>query len=176
VAAEAFTLLDGIALVAGAAISSVHLRQATPAGTLGGAGWVLIWLTFSGVALTATGPFLVLIRHVSARPGTPARLGDLLWALLGAPWVLSAVSRIVGESGRRGGEPSDQFYGFVLIAGLGLASLTTLAIVWSRWVMVPPGATDEEEPGGWTHRIGLAVAVAWPIQCGLAMIVMGSPG
>lgn len=170
-----FTLLDGIALVAGAAIASVHLRQATPTGELGGAGWALIWLTFCGVALTASGPFLAMIRRFSGRPGTPARLGDRLWALLGAPWVVAALSRIVGESAHRGGELSGQLYEFALVTGLGTASLVTLAVVWSRWVMVPPGAEAEEEPSGWTHRIGLALAVAWPMQCGLGMIVLGSP-
>ncbi|QDV37249.1 hypothetical protein [Tautonia plasticadhaerens] len=171
-----FTLLDGIALVAGAAIASVHLRQATPGGGLNPAGWVLIWLTFCGVALTASGPFLTLIRRFSGRPRTPARLGDHLWAMLGAPWVVSALSRIVGESGRRGGGLPDQLYELALVAGLGAASLVTLAVIWSRWVMVPPGADPETEPSGWTHRVGLGLAVAWPMQCGLGMIVLGSPG
>ena len=55
--------------------------------------------------------------------------------------------------------------------------LVTMAVVWSRWVMVAPrGSLDEEESGGWSHRVGLALGVAWPLQCGLGMIVLGAPG
>ena len=35
---------------------------------------------------------------------------------------------------------------------------------------------DTVEGRGWTHRVGLTLAVAWPMQCGLAMVVLGSPG
>ena len=90
--------------------------------------------------------------------------------------MLAALARIVAEHGRDGEVLAGQLYGFALIIGLGVATLTTLAIVWSRWVMVPPGAIGEEEPGDWSHRIGLSLAVAWPLQCGLGMVVMGTPG
>ena len=106
------TLLDGVALVAGAAIASVHLRGGRPARDLPGAGWALIWLTFAGVALTASGPFLRAIRRLSGRPGTPPRLGDRLWALLGAPWVLAALPKIVGD-----GDGAADLYGLTLSAG-----------------------------------------------------------
>ena len=174
------SLLDGIALVAGAAIAGVHLKRAAASG-LDGAGWVLLWITFSGVALTASGPFLAAIRRLSGRPGTPPRLGDRLWTLLGSPWVLAALPRIAADGGRRapivgsGSLPAD-LYSFSLTAGLGVAMIVAMAVVWSRWVMVAPGRVDlEEEAGGWSHRIGLALGVAWPLQCGLGMIVLGAP-
>lgn len=169
-----FTLLDGIALVIGAAIASVHLRQAAPTEAMSGAGWVMMWLTFSGIALTASGPFLSLIRWISGRPGTPARLGDRLWLLLGTPWVVAALPRIVAGPGREGEDLIGQLSEFALVTGLGVATLVTLAVVWSRWVMVPPDAPGEGGAGSWTHRVGLSLAVAWPLQCGLGMVVMGS--
>lgn len=171
-----FTLLDGIALVAGAAIASVHLREAAPEEELAGAGWVLMWLTFGGIALTASGPFLALIRHFSGRPGIPVRLGDRLWVLLGIPWVLAALSLILVNPRREEGPLADQLYEFSLTIGLGLASLITLVMIWSRWIMVPPEAKMVEERCGWTHKFGLTLAVAWPIQCGLGMVVLGSAG
>ncbi|RUL89707.1 hypothetical protein [Tautonia sociabilis] len=169
------TLFDGIALVAGAAIASVHFRQAIPGGELAPVGWALLWLTFAGVALTASGPFLAAVRRLSGRPGPPCRLGDRLWALMGAPWVLAALSR-VASAPPPGGEGGDPLYELVLVAGLAVASVSALAIVWARWVMVPPGAREVEEPGSWSHRIGLALGVAWPVQCGLGMVVLGAQG
>lgn len=174
-ARSGFTLLDGIALVMGGAIASVHLRQATPSGSLSGAGWAMIWLTFSGVALTSAGPFLTLIRTISGRPGTPQRLGDRLWTLLGAPWILGAIPRIVSSSDPKGNEFATQLQDFLLATGLGIATLVTVAVIWSRWVMVPSEGIREQESESWTHRLGLVLAVAWPLQCGLGMVVMGTP-
>lgn len=173
-----FTLLDGIALVIGAAIASVHVKQAAPTDPLTGTGWVMMWLTFAGVALTASGPFLALIRRLSGRPGTALRLGDWLWVLLGAPWGLAAIPRIV--TGARNDEQHDlarQLYDVFLITGLGAASLVTLVIVWARWVIVSPNAPDESlrTSGSWTDRIGLTLAVAWPLQCAFGMVVLGTP-
>ncbi|WP_152052203.1 hypothetical protein [Tautonia marina] len=176
--AAGFTLLDGIALVIGAAIASVHLKQAAPPDPLTGTGWVMMWLTFAGVALTASGPFLAWIRRRSGRPGTSLRLGDWLWVLLGTPWALAAIPRIV--TGARNDEQHDlarQLYDVILISGLGAASLVTLVIVWARWVIVPPNPPDvgQGTSGSWTERIGLTLAVAWPLQCAFGMVVLGTP-
>jgi hypothetical protein len=173
-----FTLLDGIALVIGAAIASVHLKQAAPPGPLTGTGWVMMWLTFTGVALTASGPFFALIRRISGRPGISPRLGDWLWVLLGTPWVLAAIPRIVTGSRNQGERDlARQLHDIVLATGLGVSTLVTLAILWARWVMVTPSPVPEgrEESDSWTDRIGLTLAVAWPIQCALGMVVMGTP-
>src|SRR5207249_1319831 len=84
--ADGFTLLDGAALVTGAAVASVHIREAIADGHLLGPGWALAWLSFAGIALTAAGPFVFLLRRLGRRPPGYPRIGDRLWALLGGPW------------------------------------------------------------------------------------------
>ena len=56
---DGFRVLDGVALVMGAAVASVHIRGIIR-DDLTGFGWALVWCTFTWVSLTATGPFLVL--------------------------------------------------------------------------------------------------------------------
>ncbi|WP_169981168.1 hypothetical protein [Tautonia rosea] len=98
--------------------------------------------------------------------------------LLGTPWVLAALPQIVAGSRDKGKRDfSVQLYEVTLVAGLGFATLVTLAIVWARWVMVPSESIDEdqEKSRSWTHRIGLTLAIAWPLQYALAMVVIGTP-
>jgi hypothetical protein len=162
------TLVDGAALVTGAAVASVHIRGAVPIG-LPGAGWVLVWLTFAGVAVTAAGPFVFLGRRFGRRtPGYP-RVGDLLWALLGLPWLLTGVVRTASPGVPR----RDDLVATGLSFGLGIASLVSLAVVWSTWVLVPPDQVKREVPTPWTNRMGLILAVAWPLQCGFGLVVVG---
>src|SRR5436309_524433 len=52
-----FSVLDGAAIVTGAAVASIHIRRVIR-DDLAAPGWVLIWGTFAWVALTAAGPFL----------------------------------------------------------------------------------------------------------------------
>ena len=85
----------------GSAIASVHMLRVIRSG-LSPAGWIMVWLTFSCVALTAAGPFIFLARRYSRRlPGYP-KVGDWLWALLGVPWVITAIieSVVPGEDPR----------------------------------------------------------------------------
>ena len=85
-----FSVLDGVALVMGSAIASIHTLRVMRS-DLTGAGWVMLWLTFTWVAVTATGPFLFLARRFARRlPGYP-KIGDRLWAMLGLPWLVTAV-------------------------------------------------------------------------------------
>ena len=48
-------VLDGVALVMGSAIASVHILRIMRSG-LTAAGWVMVCLAFAWVALTAAGP------------------------------------------------------------------------------------------------------------------------
>ena len=95
----------------------------------------MVCLTFAWVALTAAGPFIFLARRYRDRlPGYP-RIGDRLWAMLGLPWLVTAViqSALPGEDPRQ-----NPLFSTTLGVGLALACLIALAVVWSTWVMVPP--------------------------------------
>jgi hypothetical protein len=165
-----FTVPDGAALVIGAAVASVHVRGAVPAGPLDGAGFVLLCVTLSGVALTAAGPFLYLFRRYVRRPAGYPRPGDRLWLLLGLPWLATVPLRVDSSGlGARSG-PGD-LYPLALGLGTVAASLTALSVVWTTWVLAPPDRPSPKGPSPWTDRVGLVLAVAWPLQCGFAMVV-----
>ncbi len=161
------SVLDGAAMVMGSAIASIHALRIMR-GDLTGPGWVMLWLTFAGVAITATGPFLYLARwYVRRLPEAPG-IGERLWAMLGIPWLLTAVIQsATGPAPRQG-----PLFAATLVVGLGLTSLTALGTVWTTWVMVSPEQAARVEVGPWTNRIGLVVAIAWPIQCGLGLVVL----
>jgi len=165
---RAINVLDGVALVMGSAIASVHMLRVIRSG-LSPAGWIMVWLTFSCVALTAAGPFIFLARRCSHRlPGYP-KVGDWLWTLLGVPWVITAII----ESVVPGEDPChNPLFDTTLIISLALSCLIALVVVWGTWVMVTPEQAARIEGAPWTNRVGLILAVAWPIQCGLGMVVL----
>jgi hypothetical protein len=163
-----FRVLDGAALVMGSAIASIHTLPVMRS-DLTGAGWIMIGITFTWVAVTATGPFLYLARRFAHRLANYPKIGDRLWALLGIPWLATAVV----QSAAPGSEPRHNYlFTTTLSVGLGLACLITLGVVWSTWVMVPPEQAARVEASPWTNRVGLILAIAWPIQCGLGMVVL----
>ena len=84
---------------------------------------------------------------------------------MGAPWVLAALLQAVA--------PGGSLASIVLAGGLAVASLIAVYEVWSTWVMVPPEQARKVEAGPWTSSVGLGLAIAWPIQCGLGMVVLG---
>src|SRR4051794_38293304 len=89
-----FSVLDGVALVTGAAVASVHIRgviRVTDHPGIDGFGWVLVWGTFAWVAVTAAGPFVFLVRRFARRISDYPKVGDQLWAVLGLPWLSTAV-------------------------------------------------------------------------------------
>jgi hypothetical protein len=163
-----FSVLDGVALVMGSAIASIHSLRVIR-GDLTAGGWFLLGMTFTGVAITATGPFLYLARRFARKlPGYP-KIGDRLWSVLGLPWLLTAVI----QSAASGTEPrQDSLFTLTLGVGLGLACVIALGVVWSTWVMVPPEQASRVAGSPWTNRVGLVLAIAWPIQCGLGLIVL----
>jgi hypothetical protein len=85
-----FNVLDGAALVMGSAIASVHILRIIRSG-FSGAAWIMVWMTFTWVAITATGPFIFLGRRYSRRLPSYPKIGDKLWALLGLPWLITAL-------------------------------------------------------------------------------------
>jgi hypothetical protein len=170
-AASGFTVLDGAALVAGAAVSAVHIRGVIWEDLIG-PGWVLLWGTFFWIALTAAGPFVYLFRRsLRPFPGHP-RVGDRLWALQGLPWLATTLFQAPPVA-NGGSKPWGEWLAVGLATGVGLSSLIVLAVVWGTWVMVPPGQAAQTFSGPWTNRLGLCLAIAWPLQCGAVMVVLG---
>jgi hypothetical protein len=165
-----FSVLDGASIVTGAAVASIHIRGVIR-GDLAAPGWALIWGTFAGVSLTAAGPFLFLARRFLRRLPDYPGVGDALWALLGLPWLLAALIRSASPPPVAGAHRDPLFAGGLGV-GLFVASLIALSVIWSRWVMVPPGEASRVASGAWTNRVGLVLAVAWPIQCGLGLVVI----
>jgi hypothetical protein len=163
-----FSVLDGVAMVMGSAIGSIHTLRVMR-GDLTGAGWAMLWLTFTLVSITASGPFLYLGRRFARRLVDYPKVGDRLWAILGLPWLLTAFL----QSATAGSEPrQDPLFSMVLGVGLGLVCLIALGIVWSTWVMVSPEQAARVEGSPWTNRVGLILAIAWPVQCGLGLVVL----
>lgn len=165
---EGFSILDGAALVMGSAIASIHVlgvRRWEPSG----GSWLMGAVTFALTALTASGPFIFLERRFARRVVHYPRIGDRLWALLGMPWVVTALAQSAAPS-------SDPRHNPWLIMTLSTALATTcliaLAVVWSTWVIVPPEQAAQIEAAPWTNRVGLILSIAWPIQCGLGMVVL----
>lgn len=163
-----FSVLDGAALVMGSALSSI-LMLGVRRPELSGAGWVMIGVTFVLVAVTAAGPFIYLVRRFFRRvPGYP-KIGDKLWALLGLPWLASALVQSVTP----GTEPRhNPLFASALSVGVAVACLIALTVVWGTWVVVPPEQAARVESAPWTNRVGLILSIAWPLQCGLGMIVL----
>ena len=162
------TVLDGLALVMGSAIASVHILRIMRGGLSAG-GWVMVCLTFTWVALTSSGPFIFLARRFSRRLAGYPKVGDWLWAIMGIPWLLTAIiqSALPGEDPRQ-----NPLFSMTLSVSLVVACMICLAVVWGTWVMVSPEQAALVEADPWTNRVGLILSVAWPIQCGLGMVVL----
>ncbi|GAC1475035.1 MAG: hypothetical protein NVSMB9_26600 [Isosphaeraceae bacterium] len=144
--------------MAGVAVALVHLR-----GVLrdvgSGPGWILLGGALAWLALTAAGPFVYLMRRYARNlPGYP-QTGDRLWGMLGLPWVFTA--------------PAQAWLSTALIPGLGVVSLISIAVLWKTWVMVTPEQAARTFSSSWTNRVGLWLSVAWPVQCGLGLVVIG---
>jgi hypothetical protein len=165
---EGFSVLDGAALVMGSAIASVHILRVMRA-DYSAARWVMVAVTFTWVAITAAGPFIFLARRFVRKLSSHPKIGDRLWALLGIPWLATAViqSTVPGSEQRYNSLSS-----MTLSVGLAIVCMIALAVVWGNWVMVPPGQAARMEEAPWTNRVGLILSIAWPIQCGLAMVVL----
>jgi hypothetical protein len=163
-----FSVLDGVALVVGSAIAST-LILGVRRGDVSGPGWIMIIVTFILVAITAAGPFIFLARRFVRRLRNYPKIGDRLWALLGLPWLATALLQSVSP----GSEPRhNPLFSTTLSVGLAIVCLIALSVVWGTWVVVPPEQAARIEVAPWTNRVGLILSIAWPIQCGLGMIVL----
>lgn len=163
-----FSVLDGAAVVAGAAVASVHVRAVIHE-ELTIAAWSIILLAFFWIALTASGPMLLIVRGWFRRSPNYPRIGDVLWGVLGAPWVLTAPleSPVIGTG------PTHVPLVVGLVVGLGVACMTALGVVWSKWVIVTREEAHSAFGPPWTNRVGLILAITWPLQCAVALVILG---
>ncbi len=167
------TVLDGAALVTGAAVASVHLKLAVP-DPVGLADWFWACCLFTWLSMTAAGSFIYLVRRFWTRPGGYPRLGDRLWALSGIPWIVAALVRTGASASDLSGGRLDPAYIGCLSIGLALVTMVTVPVLAARFLLVDPSRPKAPaEATSWTHRLGLALTVAWPLQCGVGLIVMG---
>ncbi len=163
------SVLDITSLVSGAAVASVHVSgpMREEASAVGGP---FLWAVFLWIGVTSAGPFLYLVRRYARKAASYPRLGDRLWTILGLPWVITSVARSILS---RTGLPIEKWYPFGLSIGLACACVTSLLMVLHQWVLVSPEDAAKTSEGPWTNRVGLALAVAWPIQAGAALVVIG---
>ena len=165
---DGFTVLDGAAMVFAAASASLHMRGA--ARDVHGIGWLLVWLTFAGIAITSGGTFVYLFRRFGRRPSGYPRIGDKLWALLGLPWIMASPFRSPSRI-----DAGLDFYGFLLTLTVGVGCLVVLSALWKTFVMTRPETAENTSFSPlWSDRLGMALAIAWPLQCGFLLIVLDS--
>lgn len=166
-----FTVLDGVALVTGSAVALVHIRSAIP--TFQGLGeWAWACVLFGWITLASAGPFIFLCRRFLARTGVRVGLGDWLWGVAGLPWLLAAIIGNGVPSREAVGGRLDPAYVACLTIGLALAAAVSVGWIAARYLLVNPAGPGVEPPASWTDRVGLVLAVAWPIQCGIGLVVM----
>ena len=164
--AATLSVSDGVAIIAGAAVASVHLRGVINERFIG-PGWLGVWATFGWVALSSTGPFLFLVRRLFRQSQARLKIGEKLWLMLGLPWLLAALVQ-------QGGTPTaSERVAVVLSIGLGIVSLISIGVLWETWVKVSPLKAEETFSGPLSNRVGLILAIAWPVQCGAGMVVIG---
>jgi hypothetical protein len=165
-----FRLRDSVALVMGSAVAAVHLRMAAREAT--GAGWILAWLAFMGIGVTAAGPFELLMARIWRI--RRASMGDVVWCVLGVPWVLmSPFAMGWGSRGRDVGWMHG-VYEIGLTMLVGGASVFVFGLMWMRWIgRIESGGGVVDRVGGWTDRLGFGLGVCWPLQCGFALVVLG---
>ena len=168
-----FTLLDLGAMIMGAAIASIHVRLVAPS-PRGAIEWGLVAALFAWLTITAAGPFLYMVRRFHPR-GDPTypRIGDRLWVLWGCPWVVSALaeSALVPTTADRA--RLDSIYVGSLGLGLFLATMVAVPLLAARYLWGDPAAAGRTEATAWTQWVGLALSAAWPIQCGVGLVLMG---
>lgn len=164
------TISDGVALVAGASVAAVHLRVVSR-GEGFGPDWLLVWGTFFWLSLTAAGPFVYVVRRFGRGMMRHPKVGERLWAMLGFPWIVTAMLQEL-PSADHPATPDPSFVA-VLSITVGVVCVIALMSVWSTWVVVAPDRASETFAGPWTNRLGLILAIAWPFQCGLGMVVLG---
>lgn len=167
------TMMDGVAMVTGAAVASVHFRDFTDeVAALTLPGWLLLIVAFAWLSVTSAGPFVYLVRRFSHRTEGYPGPWDGVWVAFGIPWLLAGLVRSGAGSAV---EEGNAIYSGTLFSGLFLASglaLRRLLLAWPPASTAAPVAPPEPAPiRSWTGRIGRALSIGWPLQLGLGLVV-----
>jgi hypothetical protein len=169
---KSLTVLDCAALVTGAAIASVHVRPLILSHGLAPTSPIVMG-AFLLIAATSAGPFVLAAIRYQRIPLSRFKIGEILWGILGLPWLASAFLRpSVGSARRHPGTAVDA-YTLTLAIGLVASSLIALGVVWTTWVAVAPEAADRAASPPWTNRVGFLLAVTWPLQCASGFLILG---
>lgn len=169
-----FTLLDGGVLVTGAAIAAAHFRLHAP-DPHGLPAWLGTLAIFGWLAITASGPFALLVRRWRASiAGPPPGLGDWLWLVWGSPWVATALMTVGHPTATPDAAPGRLDPAYVGSLALGLIFATAVAVptLIARLAWAHPRA-DDAPPIAWSQGVGLALTAAWPLQAGVGLVMMG---
>jgi hypothetical protein len=149
-----------LAAMTGVAIAAFNLRAAITDNRDSGE-MIFFALVGLGIALTAAGPTMWFLGQ---RPRIAAeRMGPMLWAILGAPWWIATLDLSLELPGHL------SLYQLIvgpMIWVINVLALVALILGWSATVVRNTG-----RPVSWSQGIGMALAVAWPVQIGLGLVV-----
>lgn len=163
-------VVDLLALVIACAVGAMHTRTVIPENQVGDY-WIMSSIMILGISLTACGPLLCLCDRLlgqTPRPdGRGSRIGEWIWIVLGLPWLISAAVRVAVPSTT---SELSEFASMALFVGLGIACLTTQILIWVAWENRYSEKPWEET--WWRGRFGLVLAVAWPVQWALGLMVL----
>ena len=160
------TMLDGAALVTGAAVASVHFREfAGELARLDLRGWAMVSVAYTWLALTSAGPFVFLVRRSGRRPSGYPGVGDVSWLAIGSPWLIAAL--FISASGGSF-NPANGFYTNALWIALYVVSAIGMVGLLRTWPAVGP----KPQRRSWTDAVGRAIAATWPLQLGLGFVVI----
>jgi hypothetical protein len=166
-----WNLLDAVAIVTGAAVASVHVRERIdPGGHLTTIGGGLLVASFLFLSLTSTGPILYFVRKFLRHTHRYPRDGDRVWMMLGLPWFVVALWR--SSLGPVPSRLALERTAGMLQVGIGLAAVYSTWMLIKRWRELAPPPNGEPDPPRVTpasSRIGFALGAAWPLQLGLAL-------
>ncbi len=163
---EGLSTLDGVALVTGAAMASIHVR-ALFTDLPGPFTIALIVVLFCWMSLASAGPFVFAVRRFVRHLGNYPGLGDRLWLLAGVPWILAGVVR-TGSTSSNLDPGSDRPYAAALIGSV------SVAIGWGLLIVLRHGAAACVANRSWTEWAGLLCTGLWPLQALTAFVILNS--
>lgn len=174
-----WSLLHIVAIVTGAAVASMHLKDRAVFGDeLNEFGVALLIVVFLFLAVAATGPFLYGIHRLVYRKPDALFSGESAWLVLGLPWLITALWRSVFDSGIS--TTAGQRWLLFLWVMLGASCLYAAVVAVIRFRRTAPGTEGQKgkmAPGllSLIDTIGGTLALLWPFQFLVAMLLEEAP-